>query len=114
MSLNFNEYQKQALTTDDSKGSDPVSAQFFAILLGFAGEAGEISEKFKKIYWHKEGILNDEDKKLLAKELGDVLWYTSSLASHLGVSLEEIAQSNLNKLKDRVDRGVHRGFGDER
>ena len=71
-------------------------------------------EKFKKIYWHKKGVVGEEDKVLLEKELGDVLWYISSLAGHLGLSLETIAEKNLFKLKDRIQRGVHQGFGDER
>lgn len=112
--MDFNEYQKNALTSDHSVGSDTVSAQFFAILLGFAGETGEISEKFKKIYWHKNGKWSDDDKEALAKELGDVLWYISSLSSHIGVPLEEIAKRNIEKLKGRIERGTHLGNGDDR
>jgi NTP pyrophosphatase (non-canonical NTP hydrolase) len=112
--MTFDEFQKEALTTDHSVGKDTTSVDFFAIVLGFAGEAGEISEKLKKIYWHKKGAWDDEDKKLLAKELGDVLWYASSLSSHLGISLDTIAKTNLEKLKSRVERGVHLGNGDNR
>lgn len=112
--MTFEEYQKLAKRTDYEKGIPSISAEFFAILLGFGGEAGEIMEKFKKIYWHKNGQIDDEDKRLLEKELGDVLWYTSSLAGHLGLSLETIAKKNIEKLQDRVERGVHKGFGDER
>jgi len=112
--MDFNEYQKKALATDHSVGSDTVSAEFFAILLGFAGETGEIAEKFKKIYWHKSGKWDEEDKKLLSKELGDVLWYVSSLATHLGITLNDVAKGNIEKLESRVERGVHLGNGDER
>lgn len=112
--MTFEEYQKQALTTDHSDGADTTSTDFFAIILGLAGEAGEVSEKFKKIYWHKKGIWDNEDKEKIAKELGDILWYVSSLSNHVGISLEEIAKGNLNKLKSRVERGVHLGNGDDR
>ena len=112
--MDFNEYQKKALETDHSVKSDVVSAQFFAILLGFGGEVGEVLEKFKKIYWHKDGKWDDEDKKLITKELGDILWYVSSLSSHLGVPLDEIAKGNIEKLESRVKRGTHLGNGDER
>ncbi len=112
--LSFNEYQEQALLTDDSRDKGTVSAQFFAVALGLMSEAGEFGEKLKKIYWHKEGAWDEEDKKLLAKELGDCLWYIASLSNHLGIPMEEIAKGNIEKLKSRVERGVHRGFGDER
>lgn len=112
--MKLSEYQKRALETDHSAGVDTVSADFFAIILGLAGEAGEVSEKFKKIYWHKKGKWDDEDKKAIAKELGDMLWYVSSISSHIGIPLEDIARANLEKLKDRVKRGVHLGWGDDR
>lgn len=110
----FNEYQKQALVTDHSAGLELNDPDFFAIVLGLAGEAGEVSEKFKKIYWHKKGVWDDEDKKLIAKELGDILWYVSSLSNHVGVTLEDIAKANIEKIKSRVERGVHLGNGDNR
>lgn len=50
----------------------------------------------------------------MKKELGDNLWYLSELADKLGLSLEEIAQENLDKLASRQERGVLRGEGDER
>jgi NTP pyrophosphatase (non-canonical NTP hydrolase) len=50
----------------------------------------------------------------MAKELGDVLWYVSQLASELGLELEQIAQGNLEKLLSRQRRGVLSGSGDER
>ncbi len=112
--MTFDEYQKQALITDHSMVADTTSPDFFAIVLGLAGEAGEVSEKFKKIYWHKKGKWDDEDKKMLAKELGDILWYVSSLSNHVGIPLEVIAKGNLEKLKSRVERGVHLGNGDNR
>lgn len=112
--MTFEEYQKQALTTDHSRGHDLVSAQFIAIALGLMSEAGEFGEKLKKIYWHKNGAWNEEDKTALAKELGDVLWYVSSLSNHVGIPLEEIAKINIEKLKSRVERGVHLGNGDDR
>lgn len=112
--MTFEEYQKKALETDHSVGMDPNNPDFFAIVLGLAGESGEISEKFKKLYWHKKGKWDQEFKDDLAKELGDILWYVSSLSSHIEVPLEKIAEGNINKLKSRVERGVHLGFGDNR
>ncbi|HYC34537.1 MAG TPA: nucleoside triphosphate pyrophosphohydrolase family protein, partial [Candidatus Paceibacterota bacterium] len=87
---------------------------FFAVALGLMSEAGEVGEKLKKVYWHKQGAWDEEDKKAIAKELGDVLWYISSLASHTGVPLSEIAKANIEKLKSREKRGALLGFGDNR
>lgn len=77
--------------------------------LGLTGEAGEYAEKIKK--YLRDGVL---DKKLAAKELGDVLWYITRAAHHLGFSLEDVAYMNINKLADRKDRGVLQGNGDNR
>jgi NTP pyrophosphatase (non-canonical NTP hydrolase) len=50
----------------------------------------------------------------MAKEIGDVLWYIAVFANDLGVPLDEIAKTNLSKLKSRKDRGVLGGDGDNR
>jgi NTP pyrophosphatase (non-canonical NTP hydrolase) len=50
----------------------------------------------------------------MAKELGDVLWYVAQLASELELDLDEIAQTNLEKLLSRQRRGVLSGSGDDR
>lgn len=108
----FDEYQKQALTT--AKFSDEEFKDMMHWVLGVSGEAGEISEKFKKIIRDKNGSISDEDKKELSKEIGDVLWYLSVLAHQLGLSLEDVAKDNLDKLKSRKQRGVIGGSGDNR
>lgn len=112
--MTFDEYQKLALITDSSAGKDTLSTDFFAVALGLMSEAGEVGEKLKKIYWHKQGAWDEEDKNAIAKELGDILWYISSLSSHTGVSLEDIAKANVEKLRSRAERGKLLGFGDNR
>ena len=51
--MTFDEYQKQALLTDGTVRSSTISAKFSSIVLDLSGEAGEIAEKFKKIYREK-------------------------------------------------------------
>lgn len=114
--MTFSEYQKLAITTD-SFGGEPQSIDshaFIAKLLGLVGEAGETAEKFKKIFRDKNAKLSSDDKQEIAKELGDVLWYINALCCYLGLSLEEVASGNLDKVLDRKDRGVTRGVGDNR
>lgn len=83
-------------------------------ILGLAGEAGEICNKYKKIIRDHEGILGPDQEADLAKELGDVLWYVAQVATELDVSLDDVASFNLAKLQDRQERGVLGGSGDDR
>lgn len=82
--------------------------------LGLCGEAGEVAEKVKKTIRDDGGVLSDERRDLLSRELGDVLWYLSQLATEARLDLEEIASDNLDKLMSRQERGVLRGSGDNR
>jgi NTP pyrophosphatase (non-canonical NTP hydrolase) len=77
--------------------------------LGLTGEAGEYSEKVKKLI--RDGVL---DKALAVKELGDVLWYLTASAKELGYTLTDVAEINILKLSDRAERGKLQGSGDER
>ncbi|MEO7364392.1 MAG: nucleoside triphosphate pyrophosphohydrolase family protein [Candidatus Saccharimonadales bacterium] len=110
--MTFEDYQKQALTTVLSTGDDFKDLLHW--VLGLNGEAGEVAEKLKKIIRDKGGVVSDDDKIELAKELGDVLWYIAVFAEQLGVPLDIIAQQNLDKLASRKDRGMLGGSGDNR
>jgi NTP pyrophosphatase (non-canonical NTP hydrolase) len=77
--------------------------------LGLSGEAGEYTEKIKKLI--RDGKL---DKPLALKELGDVLWYLTASAAELGYTLTDVAEVNIVKLLDREERGKLQGNGDER
>lgn len=114
--MTFEEYQKLAITTDVFGGKpQPIDSHaFLAQLLGLVGETGEIADKFKKIYRDKNGVFSSEDKQAIEKELGDVLWYISVVCSYLEISLQDVADGNIEKLKSRQKRGVLRGSGDNR
>ena len=77
--------------------------------LGLCGEAGEYAEKIKKKL--RDGTF---EKELAVKELGDVLWYVTRSAAELGYTLEQVANINYNKLRDRQQRDVLGGSGDTR
>ncbi len=108
--MNFNEYQKEAYKTLIHKDRDNLA--YFA--LGVAGESGEVADKIKKIFRDKGGVMSTDDKKDVAKEMGDVLWYLSQLTQYIGMDFAEIAQMNLDKLKSRQERGTLAGSGDNR
>ena len=114
--MKLDEYQQAAVKTDltAGKGSGVLSIQFMDKVLGLLGESGEFAEKLKKILRDKDAKLSESDKQELAKELGDVLWYVAVIANYLDTPLEDIAASNLNKLKSRHARGKLTGSGDNR
>lgn len=75
--------------------------------LGITGEAGEVSEIFKKAV--RRGGPNvelsmDEREKLIY-ELGDVLWYVTAIARKYGWNLQDIAEKNIKKLDYREEMG---------
>ena len=102
--MNFNEYQKHARST----AIYPKEYKVIYPALGLCGEAGEVAEKVKK------NIRDGKSLDGVKFELGDVLWYVAVLADDLGVTLEEIAQANVDKLKWRKYRGKIGGSGDNR
>lgn len=83
-------------------------------MMGLCGEVGEVAEKIKKVYRDNNGEFTEENKEAIKKELGDVLWYITSLGSDLGISLESVVIANMHKLKSRKERGVIKGNGDDR
>ncbi len=52
----------------------------------------------KKIMRDKDMKVDEEIKKEISKEMGDVLWYLAQLATELGLSLDDIAVLNIEKL----------------
>ena len=98
--MNFDEYQKKSRETAIYPD---LGSNYIYPTLGLAGESGEVSDKIKKVIRDDVGVLNAEKIQDLKKELGDVLWYVSQLSTELGLSLEDIAQSNLDKLFSRKE-----------
>jgi NTP pyrophosphatase (non-canonical NTP hydrolase) len=110
--MKFDDYQNKALTTIIS--TDDELKDRLHWVLGINGEAGEIAEKAKKIIRDKGGKMDNDDREAFGKEIGDVLWYLAVFAHHLGLSLEDIANANLEKLASRQKRGKLTGSGDNR
>ena len=114
--MTFDEYQKQAITTDTFGGKmDSLNDHgFLEKAFGLVGEAGEAAEKLKRIFREKDGKASQEDVDEIIKEFGDVLWYVSALAHYFEVSLDEVASRNLEKVLSRKSRGLTFGSGDNR
>lgn len=83
-------------------------------VLGLPGEAGDAADKFKKIIRDKSGVISLSDREEIVKELGDVMWYVSTIAAYLDVPLSEVANGNISKLESRLKRNKIHGEGDNR
>lgn len=109
--MNLNDYQQAALRTAQPKDK---KNEFFHLVLGLVGESGEIAEKVKKIVRDQDSDLDKLDKDDLKKELGDVLWHVAVLSDYFDISLEDVGETNIKKLADRMSRNVLSGSGDNR
>ncbi len=109
--MNFKQYQTEATKTATYPN---VGNNFVYPTLGLAGEAGEVAEKIKKVLRDKGGIIDDQTKQDICKEIGDVMWYIAALCNELEVEMNDVAVMNINKLFDRRDRDKIHGEGDDR
>ena len=82
--------------------------------LGLAGEAGEVADQAKRIIRDDGGELTEDRRHKILLELGDVLWYLTALANHLGISLAEVQRANVEKLTRRYRENKLHGDGDDR
>ncbi len=109
--MELNHFQDQARKTAKypNVGNNPIYPT-----LGLTGEAGEVSDKVKKVIRDNNGIFDENSRRKIMLELGDVLWYVAQLSHELGFTLEEVAEENLSKLLSRAQRGKLGGEGDSR
>ena len=109
--MTFDEYQKLASRTINKALTDTDKEAH--ALLGLASETGELLGLYQKSMQGHE--FNDEH---MLKECGDILWMLAELMTTCGYSLDEVAQTNIDKLRARYPDGfdaehrLHRGAGD--
>lgn len=104
--MEFDEYQE--LTDETAIYPEQRGLEYTA--LGLNGESGEIAEKVKK-------YIREDDEEYIEEakaEAGDVLWYLARFCDEAGISLDEVAEQNIDKLFDRKERDVLTGSGDTR
>ena len=112
--LSMNAYQAEASKTGIYRWKVIYPA------LGLSNEAGEVLGKIKKLIRDKDitfneiGDLPGADRAAIADEIGDVLWYCAMLAKDINISLNDVANMNLEKLESRAARGKIGGSGDDR
>jgi NTP pyrophosphatase (non-canonical NTP hydrolase) len=98
--MDLHAYQ-DAVSQTDCLGEDGAES-LMVPLLGLAGEVGELQNECKKAI--RDGDAANLYRARFAEELGDVLWYVANLATKLGFDLNEIAEQNLDKARDRWGR----------
>lgn len=82
--------------------------------VGVAREVGEFNDMIKKWVFHEKEL----DMEHAKKEMGDVLWYVAMMCESFGWNMEDVMQTNIDKLKARypegfsADRSLHRAEGD--
>ena len=100
--MELNDYQEQSLRFDLFPGGNadaPASVNMLVPLMGLVGEAGALVADYKKMLRDPgHGSLH---RSLMLEELGDLMWYVAVLASRYGLSLNEVAQNNILKCKNR-------------
>ena len=105
--MKFNEFQDLAMSTRLE------SANLLYVLMGLVGEVGEVYSLLAKGI--RDGVEDEEAfKDKVKKELGDVLWFVAAICEDMDYTMDECAEAVVKKLKDRKERGVLGGSGDER
>lgn len=111
--MRFSEYTAVAAKTANYPNKNAFLGLLYTVI-GLSGEAGELSNKVKKIMRDDAFKISEELRQDLLSELGDCCWYLDRIANELGSTLEEVALMNNDKLMSRLDRGAIGGSGDHR
>ena len=72
--------------------------------VGLCAESGEFTEIVKKIVFQGKPV-NEENMFHMKRELGDMMWYIAQACMALNVSIDEIIEMNVDKLKARYPGG---------
>ena len=106
------EYQKLAMRTC-SIPYDKKDDRLHHAVFGLASEAGEVAGILQKVF---QG--HPFDKSHMSKELGDCLWMIAEACEALELTMDEVMEYNIDKLKARypegfsAERSLHRREGD--
>jgi len=97
MTKTLNEYHAEADRTFPTDQVTTRKDQILLAVMGLGGEGGEIVDYYKKILFHGHEL----NEQKLIDEAGDILWYVAAMATALDVTLEDIANYNIKKLRKR-------------
>jgi len=118
-SIDFKNYEKfvDAVTSDASTDFvslsdrlvelDEKGANIERLLtagVGINAEGGEFLEIIKKVIFQGKPW-NEDNREHLIIELGDLLWYVAQACMALGITFEEVVETNVKKLEKRYPGG---------
>lgn len=98
--MNLNEYQTLSRRTLPKDGYFNNLSNYG---MGISGESGEVTDELKKFLYHGHKL----DIEKVKGELGGVLHYLAGIATMLEIDLSDVAQSNINKLRNRYPSGFN-------
>lgn len=101
--MTANDYQRAAMRTASGMNYDQVGGNGLLLngVMGLNGEAGECIDIVKKHIFQGHEL----DREHLIEELGDAAWYLAVSCEAVGVTLGEVMQRNVDKLKKRYPDG---------
>jgi NTP pyrophosphatase (non-canonical NTP hydrolase) len=97
--MDYKEYQKESARTFSyrKEALDTVSTDETHCVIGMVTESAELADAYKKFIFYGKPL----DEVNVKEELGDLMWYIANLCRLKGFDLEEIMQTNINKLRVR-------------
>jgi len=103
-SVQSKDHEAFVYRVQELEGQGFHSERLLTASVGICAEAGEFTEVVKKMVFQGKPV-NDENMFHLKRELGDIMWYVAQACMGLGVSLDEIIEMNVDKLKARYPGG---------
>ena len=97
--MTLDDYQSAAARTTNPRLSD--NERLFDAAAGLAEESGEILGLVRKHMYQSHPLQRDK----LQTELGDALWCLTIAAQSAGLTLEQVAATNVAKLRSRYPDG---------
>jgi NTP pyrophosphatase (non-canonical NTP hydrolase) len=89
--MNFEEYQKKAITTRHrSYESTVIGKDLKYFSMGLIGETGELVDKVKKILRDDNGQITKERRLMLKQELGDITWYLANVCEETNINMDDL------------------------
>ena len=101
------EYQRNAMRTlcDQHAAERRIvsreAVQLLHAVIGLQGEAGELAALLQKWLWYGQEFPREQLAERIKDEAGDVLWYVAELLDACGLSLQDVLEANIRKLRQR-------------
>ena len=80
--------------------------------VGINAEGGEFLEIIKKMVFQGKPW-NEDNREHLIIELGDIMWYVAQATMALGISMEDVLDTNIRKLGKRYPEGTFDSYYSE-